>query len=172
MISVITFMEIIFNFFRASLDPTPEERTIKYVSKNYLQSWFWFDLLANIHMELWVSRYFLVVKLFRIRQVVRSSISLERLIGRTSEVLFNNSLNINLGKIFGKASKLIIFLIVVGHMLSLLVIVIGFDFVFSIYENSTEKQPRFEVYISTMHFVTTTITTVGYGENSINSAVP
>jgi hypothetical protein len=51
--------------------------------------------------------------------------------------MFRNSLNINLGKIFGKAAKLIIFLIVVGHMLSLIVIAVGFNFVYEIYNNST-----------------------------------
>jgi hypothetical protein len=47
--------------------------------------------------------------------------------------IFKNSLNINLGKIFGKAFKLIIFLVVVGHMLSLVVIACSFEFVHRIF---------------------------------------
>lgn len=94
------------------------------------------------------------------------------MITRTTDTIFKNSLNINISKILGKAAKLLIFIIVVGQMLSLTIIAMGFNFVFQIYENSTQKYPRYEAYITAIQFLATTITTVGYGENAIIKPTP
>jgi hypothetical protein len=66
-VSIVTFIEIALNFFRAKVDCLREEKKLKYVAPNYLQGWFFFDLIANIHLELYVTRFLVVVKLFRIR---------------------------------------------------------------------------------------------------------
>ena len=51
-----------------------------------------------------------------------------------------------------------------------------FNFIFLVYEkvkeNGKGEDAKFTVYIACLHFITTTITTVGYGENNITNALP
>jgi CRP-like cAMP-binding protein len=172
----VTLIEIILNFFRVEVNAIEEKSTIKFTSIKYLKGWFLIDILGNIHLELYSAHILMGVKLIRFRQVIRSSSTVQRGITLCSSYLFSNSININLGKIFGKVTQLIIFLIVVGHMLSLLVMTAQFNFIFLVYEkvkeNGKGEDPKFTVYIACLHFITTTITTVGYGENNITNALP
>jgi hypothetical protein len=65
--SAVVLVEIVFNFLRADKDAIDEERTLKFVSKNYFTGWFFLDLLASIHLELYLESHLLIVKIIRLR---------------------------------------------------------------------------------------------------------
>ena len=55
--------------------------------------------------------------------------TLERLIALIIVYMSRNSVNINFGKVIGKAVRLMIWFVMLSHLMTLLVVGVGFDFV-------------------------------------------
>lgn len=81
--------------------------------------------------------------------------------------MFDKSVKITLGRVLGKATKLLIFIFFVGHSLTVVLILAKFDFVYHIYE---ETQSSTSVYIDCVLFIAMTTTTVGYGTGTDSKA--
>jgi len=73
--------------------------------------------------------------------------TLERLIALIIVYLSKNSVNINIGQVIGKAARLVLWFLLLSHLMTLLVVGVGFDFVEIFFEKNESDKPYYQTYI-------------------------
>lgn len=171
-------MDLIVNFFVALKDDTTGEVIIdrKKIALEYIFGFFFIDLISSIPFGLMLENFGSANRLLRILKIPRlikiigvmKIFKLKNLLKGTPLFMF---LKLNGGLL--KTGSLAISTLVLLHLASCLIIAlsgIGTEDIQSwIYKNNLQDASPTTVYITAFYFCFVTLTTIGYGDVSMNS---
>ena len=188
-IDILFITDLIINFFLEYY--TKEEEILVKISfkiiYNYTFGWFFFDFLASLPVNI-ISCYYCkrnpidichtyqmennidLLLLLRCIKAIKIFKILTRTKNQFLTIIFEKiSNNIILDNIFYILSK-IFYVIFALHIISCIHIFIGkHTFPGWIYTNEFQNKPFLKLYMISIYYITTTLTTVGYGDISSNS---
>lgn len=170
-ISVTVFsLDIILNFNTAYYEKGEVIRDRKKIIQNYLEFWFWFDLITTLPYNWMFNKiqneslniFVVMLKLLKLLRLVRLRLVLYRI----EDHIYNEKF-IYIMMIF----KLIIYLFLIAHFLACLMFIVSTSelnpnsIVALIINKSAEKDDHIiDLYISSLYWAVMTMTSVGFGD--------
>lgn len=162
-ILICDIIEVIFNFFRAR----SKDQTLRETSIAYLKCLLWVDILAIIPFDR-ISFILFIFKVGKIRQMFRACSTIEHMVYKMA---YNfpyrsdkNAANFTVGRSYGKFANIFVFAILGTFVLSMVIITFRFDFIFT---ETNINEGFSSVFIASVVYFITTITSVGYGDITI-----
>ncbi len=151
-ITIIFLIDIAINFNTGYIEREQLVSNRRLISKNYLKTWFFFDVISVVPFELFslVFPYARMIRVFRLLKLVRF-FKLTRITQTIQQIKSKNVINPSILRMV----ILVFWIILSAHFIACIWIFLGY---------TSEELTDGENYLRAIYWTMTTITTIGYGD--------